>query len=594
MYVRFWGTRGSIAKAGPTTLRYGGNTSCIELRSDAGTLLVIDCGTGAHGLGTELLAEASGAPLHGHILISHTHWDHIQGLPFFGPLFVPGNRWHVYGPKGLGSSIADTLSGQMEYSYFPVSIEQLGGVTAYHDLVEGEFEIDDVRVRTQYLNHPALTLGFRIEADGASVVYLCDHEPYHRDLADGRPVAASEHDRRHADFAAGADLLVHDAQYLASEYDGKVGWGHSPVEYVVAVGRHAGVERLALTHHDPSRTDDDVERLVDVARAHAGEFADRVFAAEEGMLIELRGEGDAPEQAGSSASATRQLALDEIRRTVLIAVRSPEIRDAMCDVAAAEQFELDVVAVDDVVTAARDRRPALVVVEADDDRLREIGDAIADIDGPDGHDITVVSIGASAPVAAEQPGAFVDQLSWPASTVYLRTKLRAWLLRRACRWQPAPLPADESRRLRLLRSLGILDTLPEERFDRLTELASEACDTPIAAVSLVDDGRQWFKSRVGLDAAETPRDVSFCAHAILTDGVFQVPDALHDPRFADNPLVATDPRMRFYAGVPLTVADGTRIGTLCVIDYRPRALDEEQVEELLRLGDLVAREIESG
>jgi phosphoribosyl 1,2-cyclic phosphodiesterase len=163
--VQFWGTRGSISKPGSTTVRYGGNTSCIEVRTAKDTLVVVDCGTGAHALGQKLIsAGAKGS--RGHILISHTHWDHIQGIPFFAPLFVSGNEWEIYGPQGLGQSLREALAGQMQYTYFPVTLDQLGATIRYHDLVEGSFEIDDIKVSTYYLNHPALTLGYRMEADG--------------------------------------------------------------------------------------------------------------------------------------------------------------------------------------------------------------------------------------------------------------------------------------------------------------------------------------------------------------------------------------------------------------------------------------------
>ena len=292
MQVTFWGTRGSIAKAGRSTLRFGGNTSCVSVRSAAGTQIVIDCGTGAHGLGQHLLAEADGAAIDGHILISHTHWDHIQGLPFFAPLFQAGNRWELYGPSGLGGSLSEILAGQMEYRYFPVAIDQLSADVDHHDLVEGTFDIDDVRVDTQYLNHPALTLGYRLEADGATVVYASDHEPHDHALASGGDITRNRHDEAHAQFVAGADLLIHDAQYLASEYGDHIGWGHSTVEYVVDIARRADVARVALYHHDPNRTDSDVDELVARARAHAAAcgYSGEIFAAEEGMIIELGGD----------------------------------------------------------------------------------------------------------------------------------------------------------------------------------------------------------------------------------------------------------------------------------------------------------------
>jgi phosphoribosyl 1,2-cyclic phosphodiesterase len=317
MRVRFWGTRGSIPKPGPGTVRYGGNTACVEVRSDSGTLVVIDCGTGAHDLGQTLLAEAkAGArPLRGHVLISHTHWDHIQGIPFFAPLFVPGAEWDVYAPRGLAQSLRDTLAGQMQYTYFPITLEHMGAAVRYHDLVEGGFRVGDIDVRAQYLNHPALTLGYRLEADGAAVVYACDHEPFARRLATGEGEIDGQ-DRRHAEFLAGADLVIHDAQYTAAEYPAKVGWGHSTVEYAAAVCRHAGARRLALAHHDPLRDDDALDRVVDEARRGQDGKAPPldVFAAAEGLSVELEAGPDAGSKQADEAPAAATAAppaLDE-------------------------------------------------------------------------------------------------------------------------------------------------------------------------------------------------------------------------------------------------------------------------------------------
>ena len=193
MRIRFWGTRGSIPKPGPATVRYGGNTSCVEVRTRSGALLLLDCGTGAHAFGQALQAEPA-ARVRGHVLISHTHWDHIQGLPFLAPLFVPGSSGTSTVRAASGRRSRETLAGQMQYTYFPVSLEQFAADVRYHDLVEGAFEIDDVRVRAHYMNHPALTLGYRIEADGASLVYATDHEPHAPDLGagGGAPPSADE------------------------------------------------------------------------------------------------------------------------------------------------------------------------------------------------------------------------------------------------------------------------------------------------------------------------------------------------------------------------------------------------------------------
>ena len=190
-------------------MRYGGNTSCVEVRTDSGTLLVLDCGTGVRALGLQLLqdaADSGGRPPAGSILIGHTHWDHIHGLPFFAPLFVPGSRWDVFGPRGLMRNLDNVLAGQMEYQYFPIGLDEVNAEVHYHDLVEGVFEVGDATIRTQYLNHPALTLGFRIEADGATVVYASDHEPHDAALAGGTLPRLGTADARHADFLADADV----------------------------------------------------------------------------------------------------------------------------------------------------------------------------------------------------------------------------------------------------------------------------------------------------------------------------------------------------------------------------------------------------
>ena len=282
MRIQFWGTRGSIATPGPNTRHYGGNTSCIEVRSARGTLVVIDCGTGGRSLAQKLMVEDGGKS--GSILLSHTHWDHIQGIPFFDPLYMPGNEWHVYGPKGLRESVREALAGQMEYTYFPVSLDRCAANIHYHDLVEGGFAIGDISVSARYLNHPALTLGYRLQVDGATLVYACDHEPYSRALGLGEGRIAGE-DLQHAEFMRGADLLIHDAQYTAQEYPTKMGWGHSPVEYVVKLAEQALVKRVALTHHDPGRDDDAIDRLIASMRQTTSVD---IFAAREGQVVELK------------------------------------------------------------------------------------------------------------------------------------------------------------------------------------------------------------------------------------------------------------------------------------------------------------------
>jgi phosphoribosyl 1,2-cyclic phosphodiesterase len=254
MRIRFWGTRGSIAKPGASTLRFGGNTSCVEVTTADGTLLVLDCGTGAHALGKQL--ERTGGGRLGHLLISHTHWDHIQGFGFFAPLFGAGNQWHIYAPAG-GRHPEQAISDQLTYDYSPISIEALRAEFHFHALCEGEFQAGGARVRTQLLHHPALTLAYRIEADGASLVYATDHEPHSLHPVGAPPGAEPVHpeDLRHVRFLEGADLVIHDGQYTLDEFPAKAGWGHSPVERVVDYAVLAGARRLAFTHHDPERDD---------------------------------------------------------------------------------------------------------------------------------------------------------------------------------------------------------------------------------------------------------------------------------------------------------------------------------------------------
>jgi ribonuclease BN (tRNA processing enzyme)/DNA-binding response OmpR family regulator len=572
----------------------------VEVRSDQGTHVVVDCGTGAHGLGQHLMAEAGGAPVDGYILVSHTHWDHIQGLPFFAPLFQQGGSWQIFGPSGLGGSLSEILAGQMEYTYFPVAIDQLSASVRHQDLVEGRFDIADIGVETRFLNHPALTLGYRLEADGAVVVYASDHEPHDHELAGGGDIGRNRHDDAHAMWLAGADLLIHDAQYLASEYDEHVGWGHSTVEYVIDVARRADVARVALYHHDPNRTDSQVDDLVAGARAYAHTcgYEGEVFAAAEGMTVTVHADLDRADRLAARPRVVQLATSARAARSSSVVVFAPsdDIRTVLVDAGHAEGLE--VVVADDLPSAydaVIRSKPGIVLIEAvEDDGGFDLVAAIRGLDDPEASSAPLIMVGPSA--ARWRPDSIetgiTEWLVWPASGFFVRTKLRSWLLRRANKWQNAPLPPDENARLAALNDLVILDTAPEARFDRYTAEISALLDTPVALVSLVDADRQWFKSHLGLTIRETPRDLSLCAHAILGDDLLEVPDALLDPRFADNPLVVGGPRMRFYAGVPLVLRNGARVGTLCVADTRPRKLDVFEIDHLRRVARSVVRELE--
>jgi CheY-like chemotaxis protein/phosphoribosyl 1,2-cyclic phosphodiesterase len=232
--------------------------------------------------------------INANILLGHTHWDHIQGFPFFAPAFVKGNSVSIYGPEGSRGPLHGVLAGQMEYTYFPMDLTQLPAAIAYHDLTEGIHMIGGARVVTQFLNHPAMTVGYRVEADGVAIVYLVDHEPFSDELWRGGAEPGliesilHEGDRRHAKFMADADLVIHDAQYTPEEYPSKKTWGHSTYDYAVQIAAAAGVRRLALTHHDPNHNDEfisEIERKARTLALQSGTGLDVFYAYEGAELV---------------------------------------------------------------------------------------------------------------------------------------------------------------------------------------------------------------------------------------------------------------------------------------------------------------------
>ena len=578
MYVRFWGTRGSLPTPGRHTLRFGGNTSCVEVRT-ADTLVIIDCGSGLHNLGRALVQSGESA-VKGHILITHTHWDHIQGIPFFAPFFRPGNEWDIYAPKGLGQSLHDTLAGQMQYAYFPVRLDQMGAKIRYHELVEGDFHVGDVKVRTQYLNHTALTLGYRLEADGAVLVYATDHEPFSRHLASGKGPIHGQ-DRRHCEFLVGADLVIHDAQYTLSEYADKVGWGHSTVDYAVAMCREAKTARVALTHHDPARTDDAIEEILGGIRSEEANAAAKldIFAAAEGKSLELQLTEGAIASEVPPISSMPALATPVILMAVKDPIAAGTIRGAAREDGIAM---LEAGRADEALSTATTPQPSLVILEWGP----ETADLLTHEDVA-ARDIPLVVVSDEEHLSAK---AVSDWLIKPFSSAYARTRIRACLLRITCRWERALTSQNEEQRLASLHGLSILDTPPEERFDRITRLAASIFNTPMASISLVDRDRQWFKSSYGLDAVESSRETSFCSHAVAAQDVLVVSDAFQDPRFSDNPLVTGSPRIRFYAGCPIFVGPDC-VGTVCVLDNRPRQIDDNSVSLLHDLAALAELEL---
>ena len=281
MKTRVWGCRGSIAAPGPETLRYGGNTSCVETTLASGHTLVLDAGTGMRPLGAALDPSAMSEV---HILLTHLHLDHLQGLGFFRPLFHPGLDVHVWGPASPVQPLAERIATYLSPPLFPVRLADIPARLTFHDAPTDDVEIGSARIRSASVTHQGPTVGYRIEEDGRSFAYVPDHEP-----GLGMGVA-----RQPIEWVSGAglvrdvDVLFHDAQYFDHEYPDHVGWGHSSVRDVLTLAERSTVGKLVLFHHDPYHTDDDLEVLLAEAREMAGDAAEWVTLAYEGMEIEFR------------------------------------------------------------------------------------------------------------------------------------------------------------------------------------------------------------------------------------------------------------------------------------------------------------------
>jgi phosphoribosyl 1,2-cyclic phosphodiesterase len=290
--VRFWGTRGSIPTPGRTTNKYGGNTSCVEVRFDK-AMFICDGGTGLRELGVDLMRRGTGS-FAAHFLFSHMHWDHIQGFPFFVPAYVPHNSLLIYGASPGDRRFHNLLSGQMRSEYFPVDFSELRADIKAVDLNHADRVIDGVRVRCIEQRHPGGSYAYSLEKDGRKVVYATDNEidltlpnpeAVQKDLAAPRAIPA-----QFVEFARGADLLIVDGQYTDEEYWPKhVGWGHPRATTSVDLALAAGARQLAIYHHDPMQSDADVEAKIAACRARAGKFSDSlfVFAAREGLELRL-------------------------------------------------------------------------------------------------------------------------------------------------------------------------------------------------------------------------------------------------------------------------------------------------------------------
>ncbi|MCY7379396.1 MAG: MBL fold metallo-hydrolase [Gemmatimonadaceae bacterium] len=284
--LRFWGTRGSIPSPGLATSRYGGNTPCVELRTAGGRLVILDAGTGIRELGRSLMAGANGEGVEGDIFLTHAHWDHIQGIPFFAPLFHKGNHFTIWGSRSLQTSIDQVVRDQMSPVVFPVSFEELQAQIDFQELAEERragvgYEVAAIGVR-----HPGGALGYRFterNETGGGLVYVSDNEL----SAVAKYDTPAEWRRTFVQFVQGAAVLIHDTMYRAEEYSSFVGWGHSTYEDAVELAIEASVDRLVLFHHHPERTDDEVDRCVASCREMVQARGARleVLAAAEGMTL---------------------------------------------------------------------------------------------------------------------------------------------------------------------------------------------------------------------------------------------------------------------------------------------------------------------
>jgi phosphoribosyl 1,2-cyclic phosphodiesterase len=267
MKIRFWGVRGSIASPGPNTVRYGGNTTCIEIRTDDNELIIIDAGTGIFPLSQTLMAEM---PLTANVLISHSHWDHIQGLPFFIPNFIPGNTLRLHGAFDpvSGKGVEQVMSVQLQYSYFPVREAEMKGRIEYITLApEQSVQIGSAKVTPFLMNHPVIDFGYRIEANGKSVFFTGDHEPpqnIYEPGEDGYAEYQTFVDEKAADIRRamqGVDVLIADCSYTEQEYPAKKGWGHGTFNTSIQYAKEAGAKVLFCTHHEPTRSDDALDAV---------------------------------------------------------------------------------------------------------------------------------------------------------------------------------------------------------------------------------------------------------------------------------------------------------------------------------------------
>jgi phosphoribosyl 1,2-cyclic phosphodiesterase len=278
--VRCWGTRGSIPSPGPNTVRYGGNTTCFEVIHQ-GSRLIFDAGSGIRPLGMEILEKG---PNTIHIFLTHFHWDHIQGFPFFPPLYDPEDQIKVVGPKQKDIDVQNLFAGQMGPIYFPVPFNVVAATMEFEHLNQGGYEVGDASLEVIRVKHPSFVLGYRINIGGKTICFIPDNE-----LEGEATYMEPNWDRRIREFVQGADLLIHDSMYTDEEYAGRAGWGHSTFSQAMRLAEEGGVKRLLFFHHDPTRSDTELDTIVSRLRdgALARGLKMDLGAAAEGVDLKL-------------------------------------------------------------------------------------------------------------------------------------------------------------------------------------------------------------------------------------------------------------------------------------------------------------------
>lgn len=297
--VRFWGVRGSIPSPGPDTVIYGGNTSCLEIRADE-RLLIVDLGTGIRPLGEWLIKNdlKKNGKISADIFLTHTHWDHILGFPMFGPIYISGTELHITGPVSFeNDSLADIIQAQLSYRYWPVRAEELSAHIEYTQIKETTIDLGDgLTVTSKFLNHPILCLGYRFDYQGKSISVVFDHEPfrnlfptnpaeegYDEETAKEGELAAAQENEKIGLFIRSSDIVIHDAQYKDEEYSRHIGWGHATYEYALKSVTGLDVKKLVLFHHDPGRTDAQLDQL---GKKYANnDAAKEIIMAKEGLTL---------------------------------------------------------------------------------------------------------------------------------------------------------------------------------------------------------------------------------------------------------------------------------------------------------------------